>query len=111
MRSVMMAYGPLNLSLLMDFYRARRRANREQFMARLTGKSAELLHYEEVGQKLKARGGVWRGLQDIPLEAIVGSVGRCADFTRSFWPRQDNNQQRWMKIKAQMTDLGGLPPI
>ena len=59
-----------------DFRRARFRAKVEQVLARLTGESADLLEYEEVRKKLKARGQVSRGLQDIPIENIVGSVGR-----------------------------------
>jgi len=83
----------------------------EQIMARLTGRSADLLSYEEVRQKLKAKGmGKW-GLQDIPLDAIVGSVGRYTDFTRSFLPRQDSDEERWARVKVRVTDLGGLPPI
>jgi nucleotide-binding universal stress UspA family protein len=83
----------------------------EAIMARLTGKSIDLLSYEDVRQKLKGRGSIARGLQDIPLNAIVGSVGRYTDFTRSFLPRRDSNQQRWARVKEKVTDLGGLPPI
>ena len=82
------------VSALRDFYEARRRAALEAIMARLTGKSVDLFSYEDVRQKLKARGGVARGLQDIPLDAIVGSVGRYTDFTRSFLPRRDSDQHK-----------------
>lgn len=98
-------------SAVQDFRRARRRASTEQIMARLTGKSADLLSYEDVRRKLKAKGATVRGLKDIPLDAIVGSVGRYADFTRSFLPRQDSDQERWARVKVKVTDLGGLPPI
>ncbi|HID61952.1 MAG TPA: universal stress protein [Anaerolineae bacterium] len=80
-------------------------------MARLTGKSADLLSYEEVRQKLKARGTATQRLEEIPLDAIVGSVGRYTDFTRSFLPRQDSDEERWARVKVKVTDLGGLPPI
>jgi len=98
-------------SAMQDFRRARRQAALEQIMARLTGRSADLLSYEEVRQKLKAQGGGRRELKEIPLDAIVGSVGRYADFTRSFLPRQDSDQERWARVKVKVTDLGGLPPI
>lgn len=96
---------------LRDFQEARRRAALEAIMARLTGKSSELFSYEDVRHKLKARAAIPRGLQDIPLDAIVGSVGRYSDFTRSFLPRRDSDQQRWAKVRAIVTDMGGLPPI
>jgi nucleotide-binding universal stress UspA family protein len=98
-------------SALRDFHEARRHAALEAIMARLTGKSVDLFAYEDVRQKLKVKGSVSRGLQDIPLDAIVGSVGRYSDFTRSFLPRRDSDQHRWARVKAQVTDMGGLPPI
>jgi nucleotide-binding universal stress UspA family protein len=80
-------------------------------MALLTGKSAALLSYDQVREKLKARTGQTVGLKDIPLDAIVGSVGRYADFTRSFLPRQDSDEQRWARVRLAVTDLEGVPPI
>jgi nucleotide-binding universal stress UspA family protein len=80
-------------------------------MARLTGASTELLNYEEVRQKLKGTRTTSRGLQNIPIDAIVGSVGRYTDFTRSFLPRRDADQSRWAGVEAAMTDMTGLPPV
>ena len=94
-----------------DFRRARRQAATEQVMALLTGRSAALLSYDQVREKLKARTGRTVGLKDIPLDAIVGSVGRYADFTRSFLPRQDSDEQRWARVRLAVTDLEGVPPI
>ena len=94
-----------------DFQHARSKAALQEIMARLTGKSADLLSYEDVRRKLKARGRVAQRLEEVPLDAIVGSVGRYADFTRSFLPRQDSDQERWAKVKVAVTGLGGLPPI
>jgi nucleotide-binding universal stress UspA family protein len=79
-------------------------------MAFLTGQSTTLLSYEEVRQKLKGREVGERKLKEIPLKAIVGSVGRYSDFTRSFLPRRDSDESRWARIKARV-DLMGLPPI
>jgi nucleotide-binding universal stress UspA family protein len=98
-------------SALRDFHEARRRASLEAIMARLKGKSIDLFAYEDVRHKLKATSSVERGLQDIPLDAIVGSVGRYTDFTRSFLPRRNSDEQRWARVKAQVADMGGLPPI
>ncbi len=94
-----------------DFRRARRRAALEQIMARITGKSADLLVYDEVRTKLRAAGQSRRGLQEIPLDAIVGSVGRYNDFTRSFLPKEDSSEMRWVRVRHAMTGLAGLPPI
>ena len=99
------------LSSVEDFRQARWQASLEQIKARLTGRSVELLSYEEVRQKLSLEGGVPRGVQDIPLDAIVGSVGRYADFTRSFLPRQDSDQERWTRVDLAVSRSEGVPPI
>ena len=98
-------------SAVKDFRRARRQAQLERVMARLTGDSTELLNYEDVRQKLKGSRTTSRGLRDIPIDAIVGSVGRYTDFTRSFLPRQDEDQTRWARVGRAMANPVGLPPV
>ncbi|RME07358.1 MAG: universal stress protein, partial [Anaerolineae bacterium] len=81
-----------------DFRRARRKAALQQILARLTGRPAELLSYDDVRRQLRALEGGQTTLQEIPLDAIVGSVGRYTDFTRDFLPRRDSDQQRWVDV-------------
>ena len=85
----------------------------QEVLARLTGRSNELLSYDEVVQKLKLHTRIDRGIQNIPVKAIVGSVGRYTDFTRSFLPRKESDKERWARVKAVMDKPGGtgLPPI
>ena len=96
---------------IQDFRRARRRASLEHLMSFLKGTSDELLSYEDVRRKLKMTGTYGQKLQEIPLDAIVGSVGRYKDFTRSFMPRSDSAQQRWATVQTIAQSMGGLPPI
>ncbi len=103
------AYG--YASALDDFRRARHQADMELVVARLTGRSAELLSFEEVRRKLGAKADSTQELAEIPLDAIVGSVGRYADFTRSFLPRHDSDAERWARVEMVVTDLRGMPPI
>jgi nucleotide-binding universal stress UspA family protein/uncharacterized ParB-like nuclease family protein len=98
-------------AVLRDFQEARRRAALEDLKARLTGESDDLLSYEAIHDLVQANGGVSRGLQEIPLDAIVGSVGRYRDFTRSFLPRRESDKHRWANVKLKMLYRGGLPPI
>ncbi|MCB9135982.1 MAG: universal stress protein [Anaerolineales bacterium] len=93
-----------------DFRTARRRAALEAVVARLTGKSADLLAFEEVRELLKGEQTLPRGLQEIPLNAIIGSVGRYHDFTRSFLPLDDRDAERWARVRASI-DQRGMPPI
>jgi len=83
----------------------------EDILARLTGKTADLLPFGQVSAMLKATDSESRGLQEIPVDAIVGSVGRYTDFTRSFLPRHDVTQERWAKIEMAITDRRDLPPV
>ncbi len=99
------------LAAIQDFHQARRHAAMQEILARVTGSSAELLSFDDVRRKLKASGGLSRGLRDIPLDAIVGSVGRYKDFTRSFLPKLEADQNRWARVMAATTDPTGVPPI
>ena len=98
-------------SAIGDFHRARNRADLKELLARLTGESNQLLSYDEVSQKLQLHGGMERGIKDIPLDAIVGSVGRYTDFTRDFLPRWYVQPERWARVRMAATGLVGLPPI
>lgn len=94
-----------------DFHRARRRAAMQELIARLKGEPVGLLSYEEVRQRLHIQSQREKGLADIPLDAIVGSVDRYTDFTRSFLPRGEIDPRRWARIMIRATGLEGLPPI
>jgi nucleotide-binding universal stress UspA family protein len=96
---------------MQDFRRARQEAALRQLLQRVSGKSNTLLAYGEVSEKLNITDTVEQGLQEIPLDAIVGSVGRAEDFTREFLPRRDSNAERWAAVKAAVIDMRGWPPI
>jgi nucleotide-binding universal stress UspA family protein len=98
-------------SAIADFHRARGRADLKELLSRLTGESNQLLSYDLVRQKLQLQGGTERGIRDIPLDAIVGSVGRYTDFTRDFLPRGRVQPERWARVRIAASGLVGLPPI
>jgi len=83
----------------------------QQVLARLRGEPAVLLSYDDVRKKLKMTGLTEQGIQEIPLEAIVGSVGRSTDYTRDFLPTKDSDQARWARVKAAFMSPAGVPPI
>ncbi len=94
-----------------DFHLARRRAVLEEFFSRFTGADIRLLSFDEVRQQLKIQGTLDRGIHNIPLNAIIGSVNRYEDFTRSFLPRRNVDPKRWAKIVVAANGTAGLPPI
>jgi nucleotide-binding universal stress UspA family protein len=100
------------LSALEDFDRLHRRAAMERLWKGVKGQqSDELLSYEEVSRRLKVTGRAASGVQDIPLDAIVGSVGRYQDFTRNFLPKRSTGRERWARVRASLDDMAGWPPI
>lgn len=92
------------------FEQARRQANRQQFSAWLTGGEDALLPFEAIRSKLKADHPRYEGLQSVPLDKIVGSVGRYKDFTRQFLPRSDSLKDRWVNVET-LAIRRGWPPI
>ncbi len=94
-----------------EFHRARNRASFQELLARLTRNPVELLSYEEVRQKLRTSGVASQSIREVPLDAIVGSVGRYTDFTRSFLPRRTSDRERWVRIMVATNDASGLPPV
>ena len=98
---------------LEDFRKARSKAELQQLWALVTGRTVGLLPYDEITKRLHATGFSSKGLMEIPVEAIVGSVNRYQDFNHNFLPLHDADRQRWATVKAMMTSPGsaGLPPI
>ncbi len=96
---------------LRDFREARQRAALQQVLDRLTGRSNQLLSFDEVVQKLNLTTRVERGVQAIPVAAIVGSVDRYTDFTRTFLPRREEDKQRWARVQIAFLDSKNLPAI
>lgn len=77
----------------------------------LTNKPVGLLSFDDVKSRLHLNDQYYRGLQDIPLDRIVGSVGRYNEFTRDFMPKRANMADRWSNVYAQVNSLVGVPPI
>jgi nucleotide-binding universal stress UspA family protein len=98
-------------SAIHDFHQARNKAMLKEIIAHLTGEPTHLLSYDEVRRKMKVQGLAERGLKEIPVNAIIGSLGRYNDFTRDFLPRKDSVKDRWARVKAATSGLVGLPPI
>ncbi len=94
-----------------DFQRARWKGTIELLLARLTGRSADLLSYEDVRKALQGTSQSDKGLQDVPVKSIVGSLGRYKDFTQSFMPLHESDAHRWASVRVAAERGQGLPPI
>ncbi|ABG03668.1 transcriptional regulator [Rubrobacter xylanophilus DSM 9941] len=96
-----------------DFSRARRRAFLRRIGAflRKDPASNRLLSFEEVKSALGAVEQVYLGMRTVPVDKIVGSVGRHRDFDRAFLPSNPDIGERWKKIDKLMQRAEELPPI
>ena len=94
-----------------DYGRVRRRAWFRDVVARLAGRSNQLLSYEAVKRSLKLGGPIYRGVKTVPVAQIVGSVDRYRDFDDVFLPKQDSTASRWKSIARAFYSDVDLPPV
>lgn len=96
-----------------DFHRFRSKAAMERFWAGIRGEYLDLLPFDKVSAKLRAVNQTELGLQEVPLDAIIGSVNRTGDFDRNFAPLSVDDGSRWANVKAAMTSpfTQGVPPV
>ena len=94
-----------------DFERAYRRGFWRMLSSWLTGQPNDLLPFDAVREQIPIQGQHFIGLQQVPLEQIVGSLGRYRDFDRAFLPRQARTRGRWVSIDSAQYDAVILPPV
>lgn len=93
------------------FQSARMKAFWQEMVSLLSGKPIELMSFEDIRNRLRLSEESYKGLQDIEIEKIAGSVGRYRDFTNNFLPRRGEMQERWSRVYAKANSMSGLPPI
>lgn len=93
------------------FDAARRAALIQDLLAQVRGRPADLLPFDAVRGKLHLRNLVDRGVQEVPLERIVGTVQRERDFNRAFLPRDESLRDRWKEIEGLAEGAKGFSPV
>jgi hypothetical protein len=94
-----------------DFERARRKAFLNDLVAIMGRRPNWLMAFEEIERTLPIKGQSYRGMKEVPVGAIVGSVDRYHDFDRAFLPIQARTRPRWESVdRAALTDII-LPPV
>ena len=96
-----------------DFTRARHRAFLRRLKARLRGDPSftSPLSFEEVRKALGVSNKVRLGRRIVPVECIVGSVGRYRDFDRAFLPTKESMGVKWKRIDRAFHRGQELPPV
>lgn len=98
------------ISAVQKFEKSRRQAAVNQLAARLMGRDTRLLPFEAVRQELRHQNPMYSGVREIPVSAIVGSVGRYREFNRQFLPLSDSLKERWINL-IDLANTSGWPPI
>ncbi len=94
-----------------DFEIALRKGFWRRIWSWFTQSDNRLLPFDDIRKALSIRGQHDLGMRQIPLDKIVGSVGRYQDFDRAFLPRHSFLRARWVSIdSAHLKDIN-LPPI
>lgn len=95
----------------MSFDVARRSAFMSDLIRPLLGRPTDLVPFDAVEERLPLQSVVDRGLREVALAAIVGSVNRSRDFSRAFLPRDEALRERWDDVRALALGHRGFPPV
>lgn len=93
------------------FESARRAALITDLLAVISGRPTDLLPFDEVRKGLRLQHLVDRGLHEVPLDRIVGTLGRPGEFNRAFLPRDDSLKNRWDRLRDLAEGPVGFPPV
>ena len=83
----------------------------QDLLGLVAGRPTRLLPFEAVRDSLKLRHLVDRGILEVPLEKIVGTLGRAREFNRVFLPRKESVRDRWQSIERLTEGPEGFPPV
>ncbi len=93
------------------FESARRAALITDLLAVLAGRPTDLLPFETVRRELGLRHLVDRGIRQVPLDWIVGTLGRPGELNRAFFPRDEALRDRWDRLRDLAEGPVGFPPV
>ena len=96
---------------IQHFQEARFKAMLTRLIDTLHQRPSQMLSLDDIRSRLNVRGQRSLGNQIVPLDQIIGSEGRYADFDRRFLPRSDTLRDRWVNIDRAMVNDVTLPPV
>src|SRR5512142_1361364 len=94
-----------------DFSRARLKAFLNRVRAVVSRSPTTLLSYDDVKSALHIGGPIYRGVQTVRVEDIVGSLNRYHQFDRAFLPVEDRIGSRWQSVDRAFYQEISLPPV
>jgi len=106
--------GVERIRAIQDFDSARARAFRRSLRTILTGRAQRLRSLEPLLRAAGLEGRSFGGVQEIPIDRILGSVApdvKTGDFDPGFLPINRRMRERWTRIYQAMVEGDELPPI
>ncbi|HZM22047.1 MAG TPA: hypothetical protein VFC02_09895 [Anaerolineales bacterium] len=94
-----------------DFQRARFKAFMNRMWSTLSGQPTTLLSYDEIKEKLRIGGPIYRGVKTVHVDEIAGSLNRYHEFDRVFLPASDQLADRWQSVNRAFYEEISLPPV
>jgi hypothetical protein len=94
-----------------DYEQARRKGFVRAIASWFRRSDNALLAFDEMRRGIRAHGQRDGGLREVPIDRIVGSVGRYRDFDRAFLPRQARTRDRWESVDRAHREGTEVPPI
>lgn len=70
-----------------------------------------IAHFEKVRESEEAFTSIERGTSQVPLDKIVGSVGRYHDFDAKFRPASYRSDERLRELSRAFSEGRKIPPI
>ncbi len=71
----------------------------------------QLMPFDEIRKVLPMQSQFDAGVRQIPINKVVGSVGRYNDFDRAFLPLHTHTRSRWINVDIANRREINLPPI
>jgi hypothetical protein len=93
------------------FDAARRAAFMSDLIRPLLGRPTHLLPFDAVRAGLAPASFVERGVREVEIAKVVGSLDRGDEFTRAFLPRHDAMRERWDGVRRLAEGPLGFPPV
>jgi len=94
-----------------DFQRALFKSFMNRVWDSLSGQRTTLLSYDDIKEKLRIGGPIYRGMQTVRVDQIAGSLNRYHEFDRVFLPASDKLATRWQSVNRAFYQEVGLPPV
>lgn len=94
-----------------DFDRARNKQIVNDLLSTVRRRENELVPLQEITRRLRPEGESYRGMQEVPIAKIVGSMDRWRDFDRAFLPKDRHSRSRWRRVDEAYYEDIRLPPI